>query len=337
MPPPYWRQGEKRGEVLPVYTDEPQLRMIRDRSRKLFAENEFAICGGENRVSYCVGKGLTYRAAKKKPECPDVLITAVQTVLDGWAEANGVSEIEADVVKRCDRDGEAFIRFFPQSSGLLVMRQVEPEHVRSPSGSSYGAEYSFGVQTDADDVENVHGFWIVERPLQNLWPVFVPAAEVLHFKLNTERTAKRGLPTYYPVESNLRRADDLLASMTSMAKTRAKIAIIRHMKGTSGDVAQAFANTMTDATVTDPGTGDTINLEQFRYGAILNASDNIEYEFPSGDVLASDYVAVLQAELRAVAARLVMPEWMLTVDASNANMASSLVAEAPSTLMFQRL
>jgi hypothetical protein len=46
---------------------------------------------------------------------------------------------------------------------------------------------------------------------------------------------------------------------------------------------------------------------------------------------------VLQAELRAAAARLVLPEYMLTSDASNANYASTLVAEAPAVKHFERL
>ena len=40
-------------------------------------------------------------------------------------------------------------------------------------------------------------------------------------------------------------------------------------------------------------------------------------------------MTVLQAELRAIASRLVMPEFMLTSDASNANYASTMVAEGP--------
>jgi hypothetical protein len=45
----------------------------------------------------------------------------------------------------------------------------------------------------------------------------------------------------------------------------------------------------------------------------------------------------LQAELRAIASRLVMPEFMLTSDASNANYASTMVAEGPAMRMFARL
>jgi capsid protein len=46
---------------------------------------------------------------------------------------------------------------------------------------------------------------------------------------------------------------------------------------------------------------------------------------------------VLQAELRAIASRLVMPEFMLTSDASNANYASTMIAEGPAVRMFERL
>ncbi len=41
--------------------------------------------------------------------------------------------------------------------------------------------------------------------------------------------------------------------------------------------------------------------------------------------------------MRAIAARLVMPEFMFTSDASNANYASTMVAEGPAVRMFERL
>ena len=62
-----------------------------------------------------------------------------------------------------------------------------------------------------------------------------------------------------------------------------------------------------------------------------------EYEFPAAAIDAGRYVAVLQAELRAIASRLVMPEFMLTSDASNANYSSTMVAEGPAVRMFERL
>jgi hypothetical protein len=62
-----------------------------------------------------------------------------------------------------------------------------------------------------------------------------------------------------------------------------------------------------------------------------------DYEFPASAIDATRYVAVLQAELRAIAARLVMPEFMFTSDASNANYSSTMVAEGPAVKMFDRL
>jgi capsid protein len=69
----------------------------------------------------------------------------------------------------------------------------------------------------------------------------------------------------------------------------------------------------------------------------LDAVSGTEYEFPAAGIDAGRYVAVLQAELRAIASRLVMPEFMLTSDASNANYSSTMVAEGPAVKMFERL
>lgn len=338
MVPPYYVQSQKRGEVLPVYVTEEQLRLIRDRCRKLAMENEYAICATENRASYIVGDGLIHRATPRRKDCPPHLVERTQYVIDCFSEANELAEVEVDAVERLDKDGDAIYRFFPQKNGLLLMRVVEPEHLRSPNGSAYGPEYSFGVQTDPEDVETIVGYWVVENPLlKSNFPTFVPADEILHIKLNTPKNAKRGLPTWYAVEQNLRRAHDLLASMTSMAKTRAKIALIRKFNQTLQATANNLVQSNVQATAIDPLTGIQLNLEQLRYGTILNASKNIDYEFPGSEVDASSFVQVLQAELRSIAARLVMPEWMLSVDASNANYSSSLIAEAPSTKMFRRL
>jgi hypothetical protein len=85
-----------------------------------------------------------------------------------------------------------------------------------------------------------------------------------------------------------------------------------------------------------PG-GRYASVRRFAPGTILDTYGNIDYDFPAAALDASSYVSVLQAELRAIAARLVMPEFMLTSDASNGNYASTLVAESPALRMFQRM
>lgn len=328
--PPYRVQSRKRGEVLPVYLYEQGLRNIRDRARVLAAENEFAVCALTNTQNYVIDKGFSYRAtAARREGISPKLVAQVQQVIDAFTDYHELAQIERECVWRCHRDGEAFIRFFWRGDGLVLLRFVEPEHVRAPAGETYGKQYSFGVQTVPGDVATVVGYWIVEDPITRPFPVFVPANEILHIKINVDSSAKRGLPTFYAVEGNLRRVDDLLASLSSLAKSRAKIAMIRRFNGTVKDTISNFVNNLTEITAVDPASNTSLNIERLRYGTILNATANIDYEFPGAEVGANDYVQVIQACLRAIAARFAQPEYMLSADASNANFASTMVAEAP--------
>ena len=97
--PPIYRQSQKRGEVLPIYLDEVQLRFLRDRSRKLWAENPFCTAAIENRKNYIVGaKGLTKKAIKGHPDCPDKLVRMTQRILDRWNEYNEMWDFEKNIM-----------------------------------------------------------------------------------------------------------------------------------------------------------------------------------------------------------------------------------------------
>ena len=76
---------------------------------------------------------------------------------------------------------------------------------------------------------------------------------------------------------------------------------------------------------------------QYPYAAIIDTSDATEYQFPSGTTPVDKNVAAIQAELRACAAALAMPEYMLSGDASNANFSSTMVAEGPAVKTFEEM
>lgn len=333
--------NRKRGEVLPVYLTEYQLKVIRDQSRKQLAYNEFAINAIENRASYIVGTGFTYKVVRKntqpgKPSGNDRLCKMAQDVLDRFRAACDWGELEQEIVVRNDTDGETFLQWFPQPSGGVAVRVVEPEWVRSPSGS-VEPHCSFGIETDPQDIEDRRGYHVVADPTISLETEFVPADEILHLKLNTKRNSKRGLPTLLPVRKNLERAEKLLRNMSTLAQIQATFALIRKHKNYSGGAISAFQGQQADVTFTAPLTQKTNTFQQYLPGSIIDTGDGTEYEFPAAGIAASEYVNILQAELRAVAARLCMPEYMLTADASNANYASTLVAEAPAVKHFERL
>jgi capsid protein len=311
---------------------EHTLRELRDQCRRLAATNEFAINGHENRISYIVGPGHSYRAGVcKGMDAPHDVPLQVQKLLDQFDEENRWQLRQQEIVRRIDRDGEAFLRFFVDHAGLTRVRFIEPDQITTPTALVNDPAASFGIQTDPHDVETVLGYHADGE--------FVDADDVQHRRANVDFNVKRGLPLYTPVRKNLRRAEKLLRNMSIVAEIQSAIALIRKHRGASRSGIEQFvaANSVTGAPDSGSNTGRTRHYSQYGPGTILDAPAGLEYDFPARSLDASNYVAVLQAELRAIAARLVMPEFMFTSDASNANYSSTMVAEGPAMKMFERL
>lgn len=310
--------------------NEQTLGDLRRQCRGLAATNEFAINGHENRISYIVGPGHSYRAAVcKGTESSQEVALQVQKVIDRFLLENHWQQRQQEIVRRMDRDGEAFLRFFVDHEGLTRVRFIEPDQVATPTDRAGDPSASFGIQTEVDDVEHVLGYY-VDGDL-------IDAADVQHRRANVDFNVKRGLPLYAPVRKNLRRAERLLRNMSVVAEIQSAIALIRKHRGASRSGIEQFVAANADASATNGATGRTRHYSQYGPGTILDAPAGMEYDFPARGLDASNFVAVLQAELRAIAARLVMPEFMFTSDASNANFASTLVAEGPAMKMFERL
>jgi capsid protein len=309
---------------------EQQLAELRGQCRRLAATNEFAINGHENRISYIVGPGHNYRATIcKGMSGPPELALAVQKHLDEFTEENRWRLRQQEIVRRLDRDGEAFLRFFVDHEGMTRVRFIEPDQVTTPSRLSADPSASFGIQTDVDDVEAVQGYHVDGE--------YVEAGDVQHRRANVDFNVKRGLPLYVPVRKNLRRAEKLLRNMSVVAEIQSAIALIRKHRGMGRSGIEHFVADNADATAVSSSTARTRHYTQYGPGTILDAPAGLEYDFPTRGLDAASFVAVLQAELRAIAARLVMPEFMFTSDASNANYASTMVAEGPAIKMFERL
>ncbi len=252
----------------------------------------------------------------------------MQAVIDDFVCANRWQARQQEIVRRKDRDGECFLRFFPAEDGVLRVRFVEPDQVAAPADRPDDSAASFGVETDPLDVETARGYWIDGR--------LIDAGEIQHRKANVDSNVKRGLPLFYPVRKNLRRAEKLLRNMSVVSEIQSAIAIIRKHRSATAAGLERFVSGQADFSAPRSG-GGTSHFRRFAPGTILDALAGTEYEFPAAGIDAGRYVIVLQAELRAIASRLVMPEFMLTADASNANYSSTMVAEGPAVKMFERL
>jgi capsid protein len=313
-----------------AFADEQHLAAIRAQCRALAVGNEFAINGHENRISYIVGSGHAYRAtARTGQTVSELLIRAVQAVLNDFTRANKWHKRQQEIVRRRDRDGECFLRFFLADDGTTQVRFIEPGQVAAPAGRAGDPTASFGIQTDPRDVETVLAYYIDG--------VAVDSSEIQHRKANVDSNVKRGLPLFYPVLKNLRRAEKLLRNMSVVAEIQSAIAIIRKHRGATAAGLEQFVQNQADQNVVNPATGRTSHFKRYAPGTVLDSIAGTDYEFPAAGIDASRYVTVLQAELRAIASRLVMPEFMLSSDASNANYSSTMVAEGPAVKMFDRM
>ena len=336
------RDNYLSGEQLPIYLSWWQLKSIRDRARFVFATNEFAHGLVQCFQSFVVGSaGFKWRVASidLKNPVPEDLLKRCQASLDIFREYNGMVDVENEIVYRLHVDGEVFIRKFPQANGMLVIRFIEPELVRGYATDIGSPKDSFGIICEEDDINSVLGYQVILKPTESREPTFIPADEIIHIKIGTNSNAKRGLTTFYPVFQNLTNCEDILASTVTMAKARAKIAMIRKVNNVAPDSMASLVDSQIDATLggsNNMGATENIGLERFGYGSIITAPANIDYEFPGANVDAAGLIQVLQANLRSLATRFGISETLMSGDASNNNYSSALIAEAPARRTFER-
>ena len=336
------RDNYLSGEQLPIYLSWWQLKSIRDRARFVFATNEFAHGLVQCFQSFVVGSaGFKWRVASidLKNPVPEDLLKRCQASLDIFREYNSMVDVENEIVYRLHVDGEVFIRKFPQANGMLVIRFIEPELVRGYATDIGSPKDSFGIICDEDDINTVLGYQVILKPTVTREPTFIPAEDIIHIKIGTNANAKRGLTTFYPVFQNLTNCEDILASTVTMAKARAKIAMIRKVNNVAPDSMASLVDSQIDATLggsNNMGATENIGLERFGYGSIITAPANIDYEFPGANVDAAGLIQVLQANLRSLATRFGISETLMSGDASNNNYSSALIAEAPARRTFER-
>lgn len=290
-------------------------------SRELCLNNPFAINALENRVNYVVGFGHKYQATARDAQDAE-LAQKTQDIVVDFIVANDWFKRQQEILRRYDRDGEVFLRFFRDDAGKTVVRFVEPEQVKTPQGQN-ARSTRCGIVSDKRDAEKIIGYWIDD--------VFVDASKIQHRKANVDSTVSRGVPLLYPVRDNLRRAEKLLRNMSVVAEIQSSIALIRkHANGSQESIRRFVRDKNQSANDLQP-------RERFQPGTIVDATAGVDYEFPIAGIDATRYVQILQAELRAIAARLTIPEFMLSSDASNANYSSTSVAEGPAVRNFERM
>lgn len=317
-------------EEVEPFTNEEELGCIRRKARSICRRNSYAENFLVNMVSFTVGSGHKYCCeplkTQRRNHTAKEYARKLQRYIDRLLKLNRWHKRQQEIVRRRHRDGEAFIRIFPQSNGYCLFRFVEPVEVSTPQKWMSDPSASFGIKTDAQDVETVEWYFVGEEEVE--------PHEMQHRKANVDMNSKRGLSSLYCVGANLDRGEKLLKNMSTLVQIQSAIAMIRKHKKTSGAV-KSFASRNAALQTTNSVTGETRNFKPYRAGTILDTKEGVEHEFPSVGLNPGAPVSVLGAELRAVAASKALPEYMVGSDASNANYSSTMVAESPAVRFFE--
>lgn len=331
------------GSNFPFWVSEVQLSMLRASARFIVTTSPNAQGLLNGLCSYVIGCGYSYRVqAKRQSGASEELVVAAQTVIDNFIDQNGWAEMEQEIFWRSREDGESFIRLFPQADGSLTIRTIEPEMVYQPGGSDI-AEWSYGIQTEPDDVFSIKAYHIDYRASggqdksEPSIGEIVPAENICHIKVNVKRSIKRGLTDFsFETLDAFIQAGKLRKNLGEGAAVQAAIAAVRQHESTAVDQVQDFINDAVDySTSTYPGRQQ--DFQKIEAGSFLDIPKGMTYVPPPAAANSAAHLEVFQGLLRSAGNRHNAPEWLVSSDSSNGNYASSLTAEAPFTRHCVRL
>ena len=333
----------EEGKLWPIYQCEQDLARIRGRSHNLATLTATAAGVLDALANYVLGPGFTFTARAADSQAHDVA-AAVQGTIDRFLDDNAFcGALDREAHSRSREDGEAFLVLSSRPNGAVKVRFLECEQVTQPAdprpledwlgcGEEFPSCWKFGVHTPARETDQVLGYHVVYDGTGLDWD-YVPAARMEHFKRNVPANAKRGVSDFFPVLGDLEREAKLRRNTAAGAALQAAIAwIVEVPPGTLYAAPQSPGpDLVTDYQKSHTCGGMKLeNASHFPPGTILRPSAGQLYKpGPMGSERNPNFVLVGQYVLRGIAVRWNMPEYLISSDASNANYASSLVAESP--------
>ena len=298
-----------------------ELKTIRDTVRAVTICSE--IC--KNVLYHCknhlVGEGLTLTiTATEDGEDPTTIKDAndstIKTMKQNWRLFTQVNDFDTrmlNFVDRSRRDGEAFFRFFDTTSklGAPTIRFIGPEYIKSTDSDA-----PFGILFDPNDAETPKKYYYdptnstavsgkndKEKP--------IASEDIIHYKRNVDIEAPRGISDFWPVMTNIRRAEKLLTNISVLTTVQSAIALVRRHQSANQSQVKNLINKQSDGIQRTKSSGQTITGRQLVAGTVLDAPMGVEYDFPAHAVNVEGFIAVVDKELAHIAANFVLPvEWL---------------------------
>jgi hypothetical protein len=339
----------QEGKFWPIYQCEQDLARIRGRAHNVATLTPMHAGVVDALANYVIGAGFVFTAQPVVSRAADLniveLAAAVQETIDGFLDDNEFcGSLDREAHARSRDDGEAFLLLTSRPAGRVEARFLECEQITQPAdsrpledwlgcGEEFPSSWTFGIHTPACETNRPLGYHVVFDGTGLDWD-YIPAGRLEHLKRNVPANAKRGVSDFYPVLGDLEREAKLRRNTAHSAALQAAIAwILEPPAGTLSAQAQAPGSDLTVTRYQRPVAGGGSreqDVSLYPPGTILRPSAGMIYKpGPMGSERNPNFLLVGQYLLRAIAVRWNMPEYLISADASNANYASSLVAESP--------
>ncbi len=299
---------------------------LRTQARQLVAENPYARNAIRLLEIYVAGPGLKLSVTSRRGDADATEVS--QTAERLWSEFlrhNHGHFSYREYARRTWRDGECFLRKFPQPTWPPCVRFIDPEQI----GPTRDEPDSQGIRTLDRDEETPIAYLHRDPTSLELWEE-IPAEWMFHTRINADSNQLRGVSGFSSVIAALGTYESWLATELQARKLQASIVLWRKVQGSPSQIS-AYA----DGMQSNDGNDGTLRRERVRPGTIVTTSSGTDLKFLQPDTNFSDAVPLGRILLLSLAAGFGLPEFMLTSDASNANFASTLVAEGPAVKLFQ--
>ena len=336
----FWsRYRNATGGNYPFYDNESQLYSILARCRVVGDVFPQAVGVLENLVNYTVGTGYKFQVQPVERGQEKWLCEQCQAIIDEFLERTQFcAELDRELFTAWRTDGDLFCAMYDLGDGFADVRQVPPEYVTQPSderqvedwlGDQRPSDWSYGVRTAFGDTQTVYGYYVQWSQNPGDFDYF-EADQMVHAKLNVRRATKRGLSDFHCPLVWLHRSNKLMRNTAIGAAVQASIAYIEeYADSITKTQAEDVAFGSSAYTYQDDG-DKTRYAQQTEPGQVLGLGPGVKFvSGPTSSEKNGNFLQVAAAVTRLIGCRWSMPEYLISGDASNANYASTMVAESP--------
>lgn len=298
----------------------------------------------DNRCYYIAGSGHTVKVKPKDESSNKDSVKKVEKYLNQWMTDNGWGQRQAEVSQRLDRHGEVLdILYYDEDDDKgLQLSFAEPLDMDEDPESIYQHTQEenlpfideLGVRRKNNIMYTpiayfIDGGWYDDFKYKSKSNDLadIPANRILiqHRKRNVLSSDQRGLTLYWPVREELTWAKKHLANLIRTSNFQAAFGAIRTINEIHGvDPVKSYLGTRQSGAV--GGTPETYDMPG---PSVVTVPSSIKYDFPETARGATSQIEVNTTMLRAAAAGMKLPEFMLTANVGEGNFASTLVSEGP--------